>query len=158
MGRPSFGLAALLGLLAGCGGGGAAPPPRHAAPDVVLARAPYLGVACRVPNAFSCDRVGLAVWVRRPARSVRARVAGRAVQLDDRAWSGPNQGGPRRMFAGFLRPAGLLDGPLRITADDGPARWIGRRPVAARVELRIAYGSEETVLTALRVRLAPGWC
>ena len=150
-------VALLVLLLAGCGGGEAAPPARHAAPQAVLSRAPYLGVACRVPNAFACDRVGLAVWLRRPARAVRARVGGRALRLDDRGWSGRAQRGRRRLFAAFLRPAGLLDGPLRVTADDGPGRYVGRRPVIARVELRVTDDAGATVLTGVRVRLAPGW-
>jgi hypothetical protein len=127
------------------------------APQQVLARAPYLGVSCRAPNDFTCDRVGLAVWLREPALAVRASVAGRAFALDDRSWSGASRGGRRRAFAGFLRPAGLLDGPLRLTADDGRGRWIGRRPVTADVRLTIQLPHGEVVSTRIDVPLRAGW-
>ena len=41
------------------------------------------------PNVTTCDRVGLAVWLRHPARTVSARINGRPVDLDDPEWSLP---------------------------------------------------------------------
>lgn len=134
--------------------------PRAAAvwvpPRQVLTRTPDLGVACPQANHFACDRVGLAVWLRTPALGVAATIDGRPVTLHPQ-WNGTAQGGRRRMFAGFLHPAGLLRGPLTVHADDGPGRWIGRRSVEAGVGLMIERSPTEFVRTSLRVRLAPGW-
>jgi hypothetical protein len=78
------------------------------------------------------------------------------VELDDPEWSEPAEDGERRMFAGFLQPAGLIDGPLQVTPDDGPDRWLGREPVSAAVELRIVDGGATTT-TTVEVGLSPGW-
>jgi hypothetical protein len=139
----------------------APPAPRSAAvwvpPRRVLARAPTMGVACPRPNRFACDRVGLAVWLRRPAVAVEARIGERPLRLDDAEWSGALRHGRRRMFAGFLQPAGLLAGPLRLHADDGPGRWVGHRAVRAGVELLIERSPRRFVRTSLSVPLAAGW-
>jgi hypothetical protein len=79
-----------------------------------------MGVSCRTPNSFACDRVGLAVWLREPAVRVDAAIADQELEPDDPEWSGPAEDGERRMFAGFLQPAGLIDGPLQLTPDAGP--------------------------------------
>jgi hypothetical protein len=84
-------------------------------------------------------------------------IARRRFELDDASWSGQAVDGRRRLFAGFLQPAGLLDGRLEITADDGPDRWIGRTPVYAEVRLRIAYDERRTAFTMVTSRLAAGW-
>src|SRR3954464_4142111 len=45
----------------------AQPSPATSAPaHLALQRAPYIGVSCRTPNSIACDRVGLAIWLRRP--------------------------------------------------------------------------------------------
>jgi hypothetical protein len=129
----------------------------RASADEVLSREPYMGVSCSMANHFACDRVGLAVWLREPAASVDAAIAGRELELDDPEWSEPPENGERRMFAGFLQPAGLIDGPLKVTADAGPDRWIGREPVSARVDLRIVRGGGTTDTTSVDVRLSAGW-
>jgi hypothetical protein len=49
----------------------AARPPRRVRARRLLARAPALGVSCRVPDSIRCDQVGLAVWLRRSATPVR---------------------------------------------------------------------------------------
>jgi hypothetical protein len=156
--------ALIAALAVGCGGekvqedGGNAQagPPRVPAKDV-LSRDPYMGVSCRTPNSFACDRVGLAVWLRTPAARVDAAIGGRRLQLDDPEWSGRSRDGQRRTFAGFLQPAGLIDGPLHVTADDGPGRWIGRQPVSATVDLRIVRANGARSTTAVKVGLSPGW-
>jgi hypothetical protein len=77
-----------VSLLAGCG----------VTPQLVqLTRAPYLGLACIPP----CNRVGLALWLPRPARSVNATVDGHAVRLR----TGPGTGAYRARFfwQGFFR-------------------------------------------------------
>jgi hypothetical protein len=128
-------------------------------PAAVLAGSPYMGVACRVPNSTVCDRVGLAVWLRRPAVAVDATIAGRPLKLDDPLWSAKPHHGRRAMFAGFVQPAGLVD-DLHITADPGPLRWWapsnGNAP-SPRVSLRIDYGNGKTLVTQLDVYLSAGW-
>jgi hypothetical protein len=159
--RRTLGLVvALIAATAGCGDGGEQPP-ADSGSEVpaagVLSRDPYLGVSCPEPNRFACDRVGLAVWLEEPAEAIDATVEGRAFALDDPDWSGPLDGGVRRMFAGFLQPAGLVDGPLALTADDGPDRWIGRHEVSAQVELRIVRADGTTDVTRTEVGLSAGW-
>src|SRR2546429_277960 len=65
---------ALLVSASACGSQPGQRPTAHrrAAPDAaeapakrLLARSPYLGVACPTANSIACDRVGLAVWLRR---------------------------------------------------------------------------------------------
>jgi hypothetical protein len=151
---------ATAALVAGCGGDdggdGGTPAARTPAKEV-LSRHPYMGVSCRTPNSFACDRVGLAVWLRRPAVRVDATIAGRKLQLDDPDWSGHASDGQRRMFAGLLQPAGLIDGPLRVTPDAGPDRWVGRKPVSAPVDLRIVRTDGTSTTTTVKVGLSPGW-
>jgi hypothetical protein len=130
--------------------------PVAVAPRTLLAGGPYMGVSCSRANSIACDRVGLAVWTRRPARAVRATVAGRPVTLDDPEWSGPSKHGLRRMFAGFLQPAGLLgDGPLAVRVED--RHYYGVHPVYATVRLVITYADGSQKATSLRVELSPGW-
>lgn len=126
--------------LTACGGDGPtvqAPPPR----DVTLTREPYLGVRCSVPSSIACDRVGLALWLSRRAREVRAQVAGhpvvlRLVAADD----------PRGVFyEGVLRRDGLLRrGALAVESERG--RWAGDPPLDARVVVT-AEGMEREVLS-----------
>lgn len=118
----------------------------------VLGQAPYLGVSCPAANSTACDRVGLAVWLRTPARSVNVTIDGRRFSLNDPTWSGPARNGLRRMFAGFLQPAGLRRGPLRV-----PLRWAGSPPVAvsARIVVTSPDGTQKKVVT--RIGLSAGW-
>jgi len=144
--------AVALGVLSTALGTQAAAAPAH-----LLARAPYLGVACPVPDSLACDRVGLAVWVTRPARAVNAAVGGRRFALDDPHWSGPARHGLRRMFAGFLQPAGLTRGALRVVPHGPYGRWAGGQRVSALVELAIRYGNGTQATVRLRIRLHAGW-
>lgn len=126
--------------------------------ESVLSRGPYMGISCKTPNRFSCDRVGLAVWLRQPATSVEAEIAGRRLELNDPGWSAPLKNGERRAFAGFLKPAGLLEpGPLHVAADQGRNRWIGRKPVSATVNLSILQKDGLRTTTTVRVGLSAGW-
>lgn len=118
---------------------------------------PYLGVSCPKANSFACDRVGLSVRLRKPALRVVAKIAGRRVVLDDPTWSGPLRDGRRKRFAGFLQPAGLLDGPLRIETKNGGTRWSGDPPVVATVVIVVTFESGTASSAAMRVRLSPGW-
>jgi hypothetical protein len=67
---------ALVVFLVGCGGSG------HA---LRLPRDPYLGLRYYNPKVLRCGRVGLAVWLARPARNVTAIVDGHDVVLRARA-------------------------------------------------------------------------
>jgi hypothetical protein len=134
---------------------GALPPlAGDVAPESVLAREPYMGVRCPGPGVIECDRVGLAVWLKRPARSVSATIAGRPLRLDDPHWSAPPYGGDRTMFAGFLERAGIRD-RLHVT-QPGEHYW-GIEPPAPVVELRIAYADGRVTQTTLLIRLRPDW-
>jgi hypothetical protein len=133
----------------------------YVAPDAVLARSPYMGVACPAPNSLACDRLGLAVWLRRPANSVDATVSGWPMKLnwwgDRPPGSRPAPSSPRTAFDGFLQPAGLV-GHLGVRPDAGPADWLGSGALAAPVVvLRVAYADGTTALTRLAVPLATGW-
>jgi hypothetical protein len=127
------------------------PPVHFVPPSRVLARAPYVGVSCSIPNSTRCDDLGLAVWLKRPAVAVNAEMARRRFSLDDRQWSGPVRHHRRRMFAGFLRGAGLGQ-TFRL-----PPSWEGQPARSAVVRVRIDYGRGVVVETRVRVSLSPGW-
>ena len=147
--------AAALAFVASTGDPPGAGTPR-AAPaqpvraDAVFGRRPQLGVACRVPNSIRCDRVGFAVWLRRPAGSVRAAIAGRRFPL--RYQEAPTR---ERMYEGFLRPAGLADGPLRVPFT-ARGKWFGESGPSARVRIWIEADGR-TRATTVRVPLRAGW-
>lgn len=137
-----------------------APPASHravgAAPAALLAKAPYMGVACHVANLISCDRVGLAVWLRHPALRVTATLAGRRFALDDALWSGPRRAGRRKLFAGFLQPAGIVT-RLHVRTPGGRF-WSGSpAPPPAQVRLRVDYGGGRVLTTRVAVDLSTGW-
>jgi hypothetical protein len=114
----------------------------------LFSQPPYLGVSCRRPNVTTCDRIGVAVWLRRPARRITARVNGRRLTLDDPNWG--NTQDPRGpLYVGFLQPAGLTDagGPL-----DVPEHWEGVPARSAWLDLDI-----DGQKTGLVVQLHAGW-
>jgi hypothetical protein len=123
----------------------------------MLRREPYMAVSCPESNTYACDRVGLAIWLEEPATRVQASIEGRPLELNDPEWSGPPEDGQRRMFAGFLQPAGLLGGPLALTDDDGPGRWIGRESVWGTVTLEVERADGSRQATSFDVRLSAGW-
>jgi hypothetical protein len=134
------------------------------APASVLSESPYMGVACPQPNAIACDRVGLAVSLKRSAISVDATIAGQPLKLD---WFGEEprfaSTKPRTAFAGYLRQAGLTTRlhvrPTEAARWDplcdcrvGPV-WNGQDAPQPIVELEIHYPDGTRVLTQLRVGL-----
>jgi hypothetical protein len=124
-----------------------------AAASSVLAEEPYMGVACPIPNSTACDRVGLSIRLRTRAYSATATIDGRALTLDNRQWSDPPVRGKHEFLAGFLQPAGLGKGPLKITTDSrGYPRLI-----TATVRLVIDYGGGHEIQTTAPVGLHPGW-
>jgi hypothetical protein len=131
------------------------------APGRVFSQSPYMGVACPVANSIACDRVGLAVWLRRPAVAVTATIAGAPLKLN---WGGDRSPGfalrhdptPRTAFDGFLQPAGIV-ARLRVKPEPGTSTWLGSGTPTPFVALRIDYGHGRIVLTRLRLPLSAGW-
>jgi hypothetical protein len=128
-----------------------------AEPAVVLAEEPHMGVSCPIPNSVACDRVGLGIELRTRAETATATIDGRPFRLDNRAWSDPPVGGKHKRLAGFLQPAGLLDGLLKVQPDRGRYYWIGSHPVSARVRIVVDYGGGRKLQTTTMVGLHAGW-
>jgi hypothetical protein len=130
-----------------------ASPAKRVLPAVALAQPPSMGVACR---SGVCDWVGLAVWLRQPAVSVSATIAGRPVRLVmTNAYPRP---GARATFVGYLRPFRLVTS-ARLDVGSGPTSWatsLGQEPTPA-VNLRIRYRNGRTLTTSLDLPLQPGW-
>ena len=124
--------------------------PSRVAPDAVFSQTPDMGVAC---HSGACDSIGLAVWLRRPAESVSATIAGHPFGLT--TWQArpfaPST--PRKMFVGYLTPLRLITSMHLVGP---PTDWTGNWPQLL-VSLRITYVSGRVVLTRLRVPLKPGW-
>jgi hypothetical protein len=140
-------------LAAGVGACGTRSGGGSAVHEPVLARTPYMGVACRRANSIACDRVGLAVWLTRAATSVTASIEGRRVTLHTGGFGGR---GPT-YWEGYLQPAGLLGGALKVTPDRGRYYWQGSHPKDARVVLTVRPRGGVTRRIALSVVLSPGW-
>lgn len=132
----------LIALLLACVG--PAQPPRP-----VLARPPDLGVSCAEANSIACDRVRLAVWVRGPAETVQATVAGRRLEL--------HRDAEASFWTGALHPAGLLDGDLRVTPDRGRFWWAGAHPKTARLRVVVHRPDGSTGQATTSVALRAGW-
>jgi hypothetical protein len=111
-----------------------------------------VGVACHTPNSIACDRVGVAVWLRRPAARVAVTVNGLGVRL--RLTS---RGSGSGWWEGFLQPAGLLDGPLRVTPDHGRYYWQGFHPRNVHVVVKITRAVGNVDRASATVPLGPGW-
>jgi hypothetical protein len=118
----------------------------------LLRREPHLGVACPRANSIACDRVGLALWLGVRARRVTATVDGRALRLRPSGWSAKPA-----PWIGYLRPAGLLDGELKVTPDRGRDFWEGRHPKSARLVVRVTRMDGTRAVTRLDVALHAGW-
>jgi hypothetical protein len=118
----------------------------------------YMGVRCREPNSVSCDRVGLAVWLKEPAETLVAQIEGRRLELVSPGEFVPGKG---TGWEGNLKPAGLLDpaSPLAVEPEPGhPADyWSGRTPVEANIRLKAGYSDGSMATKTLRVSLRPGW-
>jgi hypothetical protein len=118
-----------------------------------LRQEPYLGVRCPTANALGCDRAGIAVWLRRPARRLTATIDGRRVTLRppqsrDGFWEGVL---PR---AGFARPGAALF----VAAADRRGHWEGADPPRVVVHLSAiaAGGARESADVVLALRAGYG--
>lgn len=154
----------ICATLVACGSPGSertvAPPSQASGSQAVetrgqrfLRQGPYLGVACPVPNSIACDRVGLAVRLKRPAVRVTATVNGRSLHLRPGGLGGT---GPTS-WEGYLQPAGLLSGRSKIRPDRGRYFWEGRHPHDTQVALAIGRADGSTDRARLTVPLRPGW-
>jgi hypothetical protein len=129
-------------------------PGKIEAPRLVFLQNPYMGISCRLPNSVACDRVGLAVWLRRPA-VVTATVDGLALRLNDPTWSVayPTGRHPTFRYAGFLQPADMT---TRMHVP--PSSMLFVKPLSSpSVWFRIDFGHGNVVLTHKDVQLEPGW-
>jgi hypothetical protein len=136
-----------------------APIARTLPAAALLARAPDVGMACLGTGA--CDRVGVAVWLRQPAESVSATVAGHPVALEWRAASQFNAGAARsrRLFVGYFRWPHLA-GVRIFFAAGPPSRWWAANPVdwpVPLVAIRVERRNSAVALTSARVSLQGGW-
>jgi hypothetical protein len=155
-------LALVLTVLATFALAGAGSQGEAAAASLRLAQQPYAGVRCPGPNSIACDRVGLAVWLVKPAVRLTATVAGKPIRMAIPARVRHEPGGyycaHSCYFEGALRPAGLLQpGPLQIHPDAGKYFWAGRHPRALRIRLVAFYRNGTAASTTVRVLLHPGW-
>jgi hypothetical protein len=113
-----------------------------------------MGVSCDGrSNWIGCDRVGLYVYLTEDVARLTASIEGRRVSMR------PARGGEdaRHDWEGLLKPAGLIDGPLRVRPDRGRYHWFGRRPVYGRVRLNVVDDDGRSATTRLRLRLAAGY-
>jgi hypothetical protein len=158
---------AAAAIVAGAGAGfassvltGSAPtasPPQPVAADALLAQMPYLGITC---GTIGCDRLGLSIWLRRPALSVTALVAGRRLTLDtrdamqyDRALARQ-----RRMFVGYFHARSLF---RNLHVGPAPTVYWWASPSTdwpnPIVLIRVDYSGGRAVTTRLAVPLESGW-
>ena len=116
-----------------------------------LARTPYLGLRCPGANSIACDRVSLAVWLRKPTARLSATIEGMRVRMKKSV----TRGG---YYEGSLQPAGLTEaGPMHVTPDRGAGYWEGGHPLRVRVHLVASYADGSAAVTTVRVWLHPGW-
>ena len=124
--------------------------------STVFSQAPYMGVRCSVPNSIACDRVGLAIWLKRPAYSATATIDGRPLAMNrfgDRLIDSRTR---RTEFDGYLQPAGIVSS-MHVRPTAGSNIWSGDPTPFVMVRLLIDYGGGRYVVTHLRVGLSAGW-
>jgi hypothetical protein len=113
----------------------------------------YVGVACPVANSIRCDQLGVAVWIRGPARRVMARLSGRRVTLRRLGrWS-------RHVVVwdGRVRHAGIARGPDRIVPRGGGFYWVGNPPHHVIVCVAVLRGRGAVERTRRRVAVQAGY-
>lgn len=122
----------------------------------VFVQDPYMGVSCHIANSIACDRVGLSVWLPRPA-AVTATIDGASLRLNDPYWSYATRRGrkPLYVYAGFLEPAGLTT-RFHVVPTAGTT-WLGANGPDPLVRFRIDYGHGDVVTAQEHVWLNAGW-
>jgi hypothetical protein len=143
-------------------------PARPVPASPARVRDAYMGVSCARPNDIACDRVGLAIWLREPAVRMRASINGRALTMGLPCGAGRTscatycrdvaQDQPcGTYFEGFLRPAGMLDGSLKVKPDRGRFHWLGYHRPRGVVRLTVEYRDGTLRSIQLPVSLSAGW-
>jgi hypothetical protein len=130
-----------------------APRAAHHRQPQLLSREPGIAVACHQPNSIACDRVAIGVWLRRAACGVSASIAGRIVRLHPGGLGGS---GPL-YWEGYLQPAGLLSGPLRVVPDAGRYFWEGSHPKEVTVLITVRRRHSPPATVTQRLTLGAGW-
>ncbi len=151
--------AASIGAAVLAGGGGGARSER-VSPDVLLSQPPDMGITCGTPH---CDRIGLSVWLRRPARSVCAVVDGQHIALSPRLAAAflPGPAARATMFSGYARIPALFK-HLHLWSGPGPVSWyeqstsVWPAPLVA-ITISPKARSNVTYTTALNIPLAAGY-
>ncbi len=108
-----------------------------------LHRLPYVGLACRQARRNPCTRVGLAVWVPRPATSVSADLHGHTLILVTGPGGSGEYAAGRFWQAFFSDPsvARLADASQRVRVDVRARLVSGEvRTAAASVPVSQGYG------------------
>ncbi len=160
-------IAVIAGLLVGRSENGPARPAQQVqgsgyvaeSPSHLLSQAPYMGVHCPVANSIACDRVGLAINLKQPARAVVAFIDGRQLKMNRRGDVIDLSMAPRKEFDGYLQPAGI-ESTLHVRPAPGSDFWAqdARSPTpSAAVLLLIDYGGGRLISTRVRVPLSSGW-
>jgi len=127
-------------------------------PHAVFAQTPYMGVACHIPNSITCDRVGLAVWLRRPATVTATIAAATPIRLDAPHWTYfvRDHGQDLYVYAGFLQPAHITRLGL-VPESKWTSSWFGTNAPSPFVRFRVDYGRGNIVTTQEHVFLSAGW-
>lgn len=132
-------------------------PPQAVSSDELLAQTPYLGITCANTG---CDSLGLSVWLRRPALSVTALVAGQRFRLDirDAVQYYPALARQRRMFVGYFHARSLFS-KLHVATGPFVNWWANPRTdwPNPTVQIRVDYPDGRAVTTRLIVPLQSGW-
>jgi hypothetical protein len=132
-------------------------------PSAVLVRAPYMGIATchqaqtsRAQDSTTCYRIGLAVWLKRPAEAVRATSANDTLALNRTNHQGIQMTSTvhGREFIGFFKPTGIV--PSAYPRTNKSTHATPGTPFAA-VKLTIVNSQGRTLITRLRVPVEPGW-
>lgn len=130
--------------------------------SAVLVRSPYMGIAtCHQaqasrPQDSTCYRIGLAVWLKRPAEAVRATSANGTLTLNhtDHRWIPMTSSVQRREFIGFFTPTGIVPAAYPRT---NKATYRTAGTPDADIKLTIVNSQGRTLVTRLRVPVEPGW-
>lgn len=127
------------------GGGSPRPssPESAASSRLFAAQTPFVGVACHIASRPSCGRIGIAVWLRTPARSVIATLNGVQVKLRNQ-----NSGGRVVTYIGYVH---LAASSLRL-----PSVWAGSPPRYVILHV-VARRGTVTAAKTVRLQLHPGW-
>lgn len=119
-------------------------------PSAMLSRPSAMGIRCRPALANACD-IGLAIWLKRPARSVRATVDGREFTMTRVSHRLVIYGRSTNEYDGFFLPAEVGKRPVASYSS------VSSAPTRANVWLLIDVGRGHAVITHSHLTLMSGW-